>query len=257
MTEIYLDYSADTPPDERVLSAYIETAKEKYSNPNSAHSFGRSAKAIVDSALTQTAAFLNVSPDELILTSGASEANNLAIKGIAHSSRRRGKHIVSTFLEHSSVSGALTFLQEQGWEIDLVNILPDGKIDLAHLKTLLRQDTVVIVDREVLGKPHAREDAVRMMQLLSGRAHEVVTAVTIRDGRRQETFSVSTQVHFEPLSQAQIDYYIDQYQPFDKAGAYGIQEWIGYVGISSIEGSFYNVMGFPVHRVWEVLQRFL
>ena len=143
MTDIYLDYSADTPPDERVLSAYIETAKEKYSNPNSAHSFGRSAKAIVDSALTQTAAFLNVSPDELILTSGASEANNLAIKGIAHSSRRRGKHIVSTFLEHSSVSGALTFLQEQGWEIDLVNILPDGKIDLAHLKTLLRQDTVL------------------------------------------------------------------------------------------------------------------
>ena len=143
MTDIYLDYSADTPPDERVLSAYIETAREHFANPNSAHSFGRSAKAIVDSALTQTAAFLNVSPDELILTSGASEANNLAIKGIAHSSRRRGKHIVSTFLEHSSVSGALTFLQEQGREIDLVNILPDGKIDLAHLKTLLRQDTVL------------------------------------------------------------------------------------------------------------------
>ena len=124
-------------------------------------------------------------------------------------------------------------------------------------EVLITSDTVVIVDREVLGKPHSREDAVRMLQLLSGRAHEVVTAVTIRDGRRQETFSVSTQVHFEPLSQAQIDYYIDQYQPFDKAGAYGIQEWIGYVGISSIEGSFYNVMGFPVHRVWEVLQRFL
>ena len=124
-------------------------------------------------------------------------------------------------------------------------------------EVLITSDTVVIVDRTVLGKPHSREDAVRMLQLLSGRAHEVVTAVTIRDGRRQETFSVSTQVHFEPLSQAQIDYYIDQYQPFDKAGAYGIQEWIGYVGSSSIEGSFYKVMGFPVHRVWEVLQRFL
>ena len=96
-----------------------------------------------------------------------------------------------------------------------------------------------------------------MLRKLSGRAHEVVTAVTIRDCEREETFSVSTQVHFETLSQAEIDHYIDKYRPYDKAGAYGIQEWIGYVGISAIEGSFYNVMGFPVHRVWHALQRFL
>ena len=85
----------------------------------------------------------------------------------------------------------------------------------------------------------------------------VVTAVTIRDCTREETFSVSTKVVFEQLTQEEIDHYVDKYQPFDKAGAYGIQEWIGYVGISSIEGSFYNVMGFPVHRVWHELQRFL
>ena len=96
-----------------------------------------------------------------------------------------------------------------------------------------------------------------MLRLLSGRAHEVVTAVTIRDAAREKTFGVSTQVHFSELSQAEIDHYIDVYQPFDKAGAYGIQEWIGYVGISGIEGSFYNVMGFPVHRVWRELQAFL
>ena len=124
-------------------------------------------------------------------------------------------------------------------------------------EVLITSDTVVIVDQEVLGKPHSREEAVAMLRKLSGRVHEVVTAVTIRDCAREETFSVSTQVHFETLTQAEIDHYIDKYQPYDKAGAYGIQEWIGYVGISSIEGSFYNVMGFPVHRVWHALQRFL
>lgn len=140
---IYLDYSADTPVDERVLSVYVQIAREHYANPNSAHGLGRSAKTVMDDALAKTAGLLGASPDEIIFTSGASEANNLAIKGIAHANRRKGKHIVSTFLEHSSVSGTLTFLQEQGWEIDLVNILPDGTIDLAHLKTLLRADTVL------------------------------------------------------------------------------------------------------------------
>ena len=143
MSSIYLDYAADTPPDERVLSVYLDAAKENFANPNSSHSLGASAKAVVDKALADTAQLLGVQSDELIFTSGASEANNLAIKGIAHSNRRRGKHIISTFLEHSSVSGTLTFLQEQGWEIDLVNILPDGRADLAHLKSLLRQDTVL------------------------------------------------------------------------------------------------------------------
>ncbi|MBQ9905484.1 MAG: cysteine desulfurase [Oscillospiraceae bacterium] len=143
MSRIYLDYTADTPVDERVLSVYTDTARECFANPNSAHSFGYAAKQIVDDSLAEIAALLRVSPDELIFTSGASEANNLAVKGIAFANRRRGRHIISTFLEHSSVSGALTFLQEQGWEIDLVNIQPDGKIDLTHLKSLLRQDTVL------------------------------------------------------------------------------------------------------------------
>ena len=128
---------------------------------------------------------------------------------------------------------------------------------LAEDEVLITADTVVIVGDEVLGKPHSREEAAEMLHKLSGRVHEVVTAVTIRDCAREETFSVSTQVHFVELSQAEIDHYIDKYKPYDKAGAYGIQEWIGYVGISSIEGSFYNVMGFPVHRVWHALQRFL
>ena len=143
MDRIYLDYTADTPVDERVLSVYTETARTYFANPNSVHSFGNGAKQIIDDSLVKMAELLHISSEELILTSGASESNNLAVKGIAFSSRRRGKHIISTFLEHSSVSGALTFLQEQGWEIDLVNIQPDGTIDLAHLRSLLRQDTIL------------------------------------------------------------------------------------------------------------------
>lgn len=143
MKPIYLDYAADTPPDARVLSVYADTARTRFANPNSAHAWGAAAKNAVDEALLQIAALLHVSPEGLILTSGASEANNLAVKGLAFANRRRGRHIVSTFLEHSSVSGALTFLQEQGWEIDLVNLNPDGAVDLDHLRSLLREDTVL------------------------------------------------------------------------------------------------------------------
>ena len=127
---------------------------------------------------------------------------------------------------------------------------------------LITADTVVILDYpdrgpEVIGKPHSRQDAVAMLHKLSGRTHEVVTAVVIRDCERRKEFSVSSHVTFAPLSDNEIQYYIDKYKPFDKAGSYGIQEWIGYVGISGIEGSFYNVMGFPVHRVYRELQCFL
>ena len=140
---IYLDYTADTPVDERVLQKYTETARDLFANPNSAHSEGRAAKAVIDNALSDIAGLLGIQPGELIFTSGASEANNLALKGLAFANRRRGKHIISTFLEHSSVSGALTFLQEQGYEIDLVNILPNGLVDLDDLRRLLRADTVL------------------------------------------------------------------------------------------------------------------
>jgi len=140
---IYLDYAADTPPDPRVAECYAQTALKCFANPNAAHGPGVAAKQTVDAALSGTASLLGVQPGELIYTSGASEANNLAVKGIAHANRRRGKHIVSTFLEHSSVSGALTFLQEQGWEISLVHLNPDGKIDRSHLRQMLREDTVL------------------------------------------------------------------------------------------------------------------
>lgn len=143
MQTIYLDYAADTPPDAAVLRVYTETAQSCFGNPNSLHPEGFKAKAFVDDSLKRIAELLQVQPDELILTSGATEANNLAVKGIAYASRRKGKHIISTFLEHSSVSGALTYLQEQGWEIDIVQLDADGRVDIRHLASLLREDTVL------------------------------------------------------------------------------------------------------------------
>ena len=115
----------------------------------------------------------------------------------------------------------------------------------------------------VLGKPKGgndtekAEDAARMLRLLSGKGHEVITAVTIRDRADKETFSDTAVVHFKDLSEEEISYYIRNFRPFDKAGAYGIQEWIGYVGVTGIRGSFYTVMGLPVHLVYSSLEKFI
>lgn len=132
---------------------------------------------------------------------------------------------------------------------------------LAEDEILITSDTVVLVKEGekfiVLGKPHDKGDAVRMLKSLSGKSHEVLTAVTIRSNSREKTFTDSATVCFEELKDDDINYYIDNYKPFDKAGAYGIQEWIGYAAISGLKGSFYTVMGFPVHRVYKEIQQFL
>lgn len=127
---------------------------------------------------------------------------------------------------------------------------------------LITADTMVIIPSderhpgEILGKPRDRADAIRMLSDLSGREHKVVTAVTIRDSRGEETFSDTTLVHFRQLSMSEIEYYVDTYKPYDKAGAYAIQEWIGAVGITRIEGSYSNVVGFPIERVYEALIKY-
>ncbi len=141
---IYLDYAANTPVDPRVLESFTKTATEYKANPNSAHTWGRAAYTRIEEAISHMAELLGVKPSEFILTSGASEANNLAIKGIASTYRQNGKHIISTGLEHSAVSGALTYLQTLGYEIDLLDITPDGTVDLLHLKELLRKDTILV-----------------------------------------------------------------------------------------------------------------
>ena len=128
---------------------------------------------------------------------------------------------------------------------------------------LITADTMVILPPsdgragEILGKPRDAADAARMLRDLSGREHHVTTAVTIRSNALKDTFTATTEVWFKKLSEEEIGYYIQNYKPFDKAGAYAIQEWIGHVGITRIEGSYFNVVGFPVQRVWEHLQAFL
>ncbi len=121
---------------------------------------------------------------------------------------------------------------------------------------LITSDTVVICEGEILGKPKDREDAERMLQLLSGKTHHVVTGVTVRSAKKTESFAVRSNVTFAQLDHEEIDYYIEHCKPYDKAGAYGIQEWIGYVGISGLEGSFYNVMGLPTRKLYQCLKTF-
>lgn len=124
--------------------------------------------------------------------------------------------------------------------------LRDGEV-------LLTADTVVVLDGEILGKPADEADACRMLRKLSGRTHTVVTGVTLSMPGRRVSFSEHTKVKFDPISDSEIEAYVSTFRPLDKAGSYGIQEWIGAVGIKGIEGSFYNVMGLPVHAVYKHL----
>ena len=128
---------------------------------------------------------------------------------------------------------------------------PDG---LGDKDILLTADTVVIADGKVLGKPKDRAEAVAMLKQLSGREHQVVTGVSLSNALGRRSFSVLSRVKFRVLTIEEIEYYVDNYRPFDKAGSYGIQEWIGYVGIEGIEGSFYNVMGLPTQRLYQALK---
>ena len=122
---------------------------------------------------------------------------------------------------------------------------------------LITSDTLVLCEVRVMGKPHSREDAIDMLLHLSGKGHHVITAVTVRDSISCSTVSDTATVHFKNLTDKEIEYYVDTYKPFDKAGAYGIQEWIGYIGIGKIEGSYFTIMGLPVHLVYEQLLKFI
>lgn len=122
---------------------------------------------------------------------------------------------------------------------------------------LITSDTLVLCEDRVMGKPHSREEAYEMLSFLSGKQHKVITAITLRDSEKTKTLSDTAIVHFKALSDKEIYYYIDTFKPFDKAGAYGIQEWIGYIGIDRIEGSYFTIMGFPVHLVYQELLNFI
>ena len=141
---IYLDYSATTPVNEEVLNSYIEATKKMVGNPNSLHKLGIEAKSLIDAATRQIANILKVKPNEIIYTSGASESNNTAIKGICLKYQNRGKHIITTHLEHSSIIEPLNYLKRQGFEVEYVNITENGMVDIEDLKKKIRDDTILV-----------------------------------------------------------------------------------------------------------------
>ena len=121
---------------------------------------------------------------------------------------------------------------------------------------LITADTIVYLQGEVMGKPHDADDARRMLRALAGQVHQVITGVTIITANDMENFAVTSQVKFSDLSDDELNYYVDRYLPLDKAGAYGIQEWIGLVAVEELRGSYFNVVGLPIQRLYQALKRF-
>ena len=121
---------------------------------------------------------------------------------------------------------------------------------------VIAADTIVWKDETVLGKPRDKEDAIALLQKLSASQHQVITGVNIQSATKKYSFHAVTEVWFDELTTDEIEYYVDRFKPYDKAGGYGIQEWIGYIGIKKIEGSFFNVMGLPIHKVYQFLKKF-
>ena len=120
---------------------------------------------------------------------------------------------------------------------------------------IITADTIVYLDGQVLGKPKDEADAARMLRLLSGRVHQVITGVCVTTADTQRAFATTTDVTFDTLSEEEINYYVTNYRPLDKAGAYGVQEWIGFIGVTRLEGSYFNVMGLPVQRLYKELKK--
>ena len=172
---IYLDYAANTPVDKEVLDTFNDVTLKYFANPNSTHGLGKITKQKIEESTNNILNILhketNINENcEIIYTSGSSESNNLAIKGVARAYRENGKHIISTFLEHSSVSAPLTYLKEQGYEIDIVNITSDGKVDVEHLKSLLRDDTILVSITAVSSELGIIEDVESIGKLLKNKS---------------------------------------------------------------------------------------
>lgn len=173
----------------------------------------------------------------------------------------RRRELLKEILPSFTVDAGTSFVESKDCGIpphELPSVMSEGKSLGFHRplepdEILITADTVVIVDNRLLGKPKDRQDAVDMLRALSGRTHEVVTSVTIRSNAHKKTFTDTAYVTFKILTDNEINYYIDTCRPYDKAGAYGIQEWIGYIGITEIKGSYYTVMGLPVHIVYDAL----
>jgi septum formation protein len=179
---------------------------------------------------------------------------------LASASPRRKQLLEWAEIPFDTVVSDLDELIPEGLPVEEIPVyLASQKAALVRNKTgngqiILAADTIVVLETQMLGKPTDRSDAIRMLRLLSGRVHEVITGVSITNLKKEIVFAEITRVRFHVLSPKDIEFYVDKYKPYDKAGAYAIQEWIGVTGIHSIEGDFYNVMGLPVSRVLQELK---
>ena len=163
---VYLDYSATTPVNDEVLDTYVKVTKEYIGNPNSLHELGVNAKKLIDAATNQIADILKVKANEVIYTSGASEANNMAIKGICLKYQNRGKHIITTELEHSSIIAPLNYLQELGFDVDFVKLDENGVVDLEDLEKLMRDDTILVTIASVNSEVGVRQPIDRISKIV-------------------------------------------------------------------------------------------
>ena len=164
---IYLDYSATTPVDYEVIDTYSKVCKEFIGNPNSLHKLGLDAKKLIDASSEQIAKILKIKPSEIIYTSGASEANNMAIKGVVSKYSNRGKHIITTELEHSSIVAPLNYLQSKGYEVDFVKLDSNGLVDLEDLDKLIRDDTVLVSIASVNSEVGIKQDLQKIRKVIS------------------------------------------------------------------------------------------
>ena len=181
-------------------------------------------------------------PDYNYILASGSPRRQILLKSLGIDFKVDIKEVEESFPENMAKEKIPVFLAEMKAEPFLAELT---KKDL-----LITADTIVWLNGKVLGKPDNEEEARRMLHSLSGRKHKVISGVCLSSCRKQKSFYAVSDVHFKILSDHEIDYYIFAYKPYDKAGAYGIQEWIGYIGITHIEGSFYNVMGLPVQKLY-------
>ena len=192
---------------------------------------------------------MNTNGKKIILASGSPRRKEL-LAGLCVDfevdTRNNFEEVYSPDIEHEEIPEVLSIGKSNGFHRSLEKD-----------EILITSDTLVLCEGEVMGKPGSREEAYDMLKMLSGQEHKVITAVSIRNHERIVTFSDTSIVSFKSLTDSEIYFYIDTFKPFDKAGAYGIQEWIGYIGIDRIEGSYFTIMGFPVHLVYKHLQDFI
>lgn len=190
----------------------------------------------------------NLKSYNIILASKSPRRQEL-LKGIGLPFSVLTKEVEESFPANISVNDVAPYLSIKKAKAFDESELPENYM-------VITADTLVVVDDKIFGKPKDAEEARQMLRLISGKKHSVVTGVSIRTKEKIKTFSTTSKVSFDVLDENEINHYVNEYKPFDKAGAYGIQEWIGYIGVNGVEGSYFNVMGLPTQKLYKMLKTF-